>query len=423
MANVIFKRGAQANLPATGDDGIFYLTTDTNRLYVGQGSGKAPQLLNQTVNVVEALANLPTNYEVHPEVAVNDFYYCKEENILAVCTKTEGTVIEWTQINPDTNTFINDAGFTNGSLNANKDTLSYTLNLYYNDTTPIISRSLDIKASDLNELIEIPEVEQASVGLQGVVGSSDGTAAITISTTGTGADANKLLHLMKGADIDLNLATNKRGQSEISINHATINVTKTEAPSTATILTFGDEFVVTEDVTAGSNGHVTSIVEKKYKLPALPSIPSQEEIEDIIEDKLLGLDPMRYKGTVNTTTKLPTSNISVGDTYMVSEVGVYGESEQLAVIGDLFIAVGAENSETGYIDGIVTWTHVPSGNETYTDNDTKYHFHTKGNGEMVLTNAANYEEVAGAVTFKSDTLSISTVAPDEITVDLTWGTF
>ena len=37
MANVIFKRGLQSNLPAAGsvEDGVFYLTTDTNRLYVG----------------------------------------------------------------------------------------------------------------------------------------------------------------------------------------------------------------------------------------------------------------------------------------------------------------------------------------------------------------------------------------------------
>lgn len=421
MANVIFKRGAQASLPATGQDGIFYLTTDTNRLYVGQGSGKAPQLLNQTVNVVEALANLPTNYVDHPEVAVNDFYYCKEENILAVCTKTEGTVIEWTQINPDTNTFINDAGFTNGSLNANKDTLSYTLNLYYNDTTPLISRTLDIKAADLNELIEIPEVEQASVGLKGAKGSSD---VITISTTGTGANTGETLHLTGGTNIDLTLNTNTPGQSEISIAHENINVTKNEAPSTATALAFGGEFVVTEDVTAGSNGHVTSIVEKKYKLPALPSIPSQEEIEDIIEDKLLGLDPMRYKGTVNTTTKLPTSNISVGDTYMVSEMGVYGESEQLAVIGDLFIAVGAENPETGYIDGIVTWTHVPSGNETYTDNDTQYKLEVWADNTINLLGGTgeSFKQVS-QVQFQSDTLHIEVPTENTVAFNLEWGTF
>ena len=43
MANVLFKRGTQAELNAliTASkikDGAFYLTTDTNRLYVGNGS-------------------------------------------------------------------------------------------------------------------------------------------------------------------------------------------------------------------------------------------------------------------------------------------------------------------------------------------------------------------------------------------------
>lgn len=35
--NVLFKRGLHSNLPATtaAQDGVFYLTTDTNRLYVG----------------------------------------------------------------------------------------------------------------------------------------------------------------------------------------------------------------------------------------------------------------------------------------------------------------------------------------------------------------------------------------------------
>ena len=35
MANVMFKRGLSANLPEVAQDGVFYLSTDTNRLYVG----------------------------------------------------------------------------------------------------------------------------------------------------------------------------------------------------------------------------------------------------------------------------------------------------------------------------------------------------------------------------------------------------
>jgi hypothetical protein len=47
--NLFFKRGSQANLNniTASIDGAFYLTTDTNRLYIGNGG--VPALLNQTV--------------------------------------------------------------------------------------------------------------------------------------------------------------------------------------------------------------------------------------------------------------------------------------------------------------------------------------------------------------------------------------
>ena len=49
MANIMFKRGLQANLPQTAVDGSFYLTEDTQRLYVGIGENNAPVELNRTI--------------------------------------------------------------------------------------------------------------------------------------------------------------------------------------------------------------------------------------------------------------------------------------------------------------------------------------------------------------------------------------
>ena len=97
MANPMIKflRGSQSsfeNIAKSGnyDDGVFYLTTDTNRLYVGKGD-KTPSLLNQTVQIVANVQSLPAT--AHQ----NDFYYCTGENILAVYK--DGS---WTQINNDT---------------------------------------------------------------------------------------------------------------------------------------------------------------------------------------------------------------------------------------------------------------------------------------------------------------------------------
>lgn len=43
MANVMFKRGLASALPTTGlVDGAFYLTTDTDKLYVSDGEVLKP---------------------------------------------------------------------------------------------------------------------------------------------------------------------------------------------------------------------------------------------------------------------------------------------------------------------------------------------------------------------------------------------
>ena len=68
MANIMFKRGLQTSLPTSAQDGVFYLTTDTNRLYVGQGTNMA--LLNQTVQIVTSVSALPKS------PTINDFFYC-----------------------------------------------------------------------------------------------------------------------------------------------------------------------------------------------------------------------------------------------------------------------------------------------------------------------------------------------------------
>ena len=76
MANVIFKRGNQANLPAANaaQDGVFYLTEDTGRLYVGQGTKLVE--LNKSITVVNSVNQLPQS-----GVQVGQFYYIAGTNI------------------------------------------------------------------------------------------------------------------------------------------------------------------------------------------------------------------------------------------------------------------------------------------------------------------------------------------------------
>ena len=116
MANIMFRRGLQANLPQTAVDGSFYLTEDTQRLYVGIGENNAPVELNRTIRSVENITALnalrgPVGSNANDGVAVGDFYYVAREansvsgNILAYCSAVDATgKPTWVQINPDTNT-------------------------------------------------------------------------------------------------------------------------------------------------------------------------------------------------------------------------------------------------------------------------------------------------------------------------------
>ena len=69
MANVLFKRGLQASLPKSNIiDGAFYLTTDTNRLYIGNKTELVE--LNKSITVVDSVDKLPKT-----DVEVGQFYY------------------------------------------------------------------------------------------------------------------------------------------------------------------------------------------------------------------------------------------------------------------------------------------------------------------------------------------------------------
>lgn len=105
MANVMFKRGTQSgfnNLTAY-QDGCFYLTTDSHRLYVGTGNNTA-DLVSQSVisypnwAAIEALSNKSSSSYAAGLCVEGQFYYAKAENIL--CTYSNG---KWVQINPDHN--------------------------------------------------------------------------------------------------------------------------------------------------------------------------------------------------------------------------------------------------------------------------------------------------------------------------------
>ena len=102
---VMFKLGTQAKIDEmitkkTGYSiGTFYLTKDSDRLYIGQATGL--KLLNKSVQVVETeegLTTLTASWGADKLSHKDDLAYISGKNILAYFNGTG-----WTQINPDHN--------------------------------------------------------------------------------------------------------------------------------------------------------------------------------------------------------------------------------------------------------------------------------------------------------------------------------
>lgn len=126
MANLKLKflRGPQSNLPAAGTDGYFYLATDTRRLYTSVDGKVVP--VNEGVTTV---ANLDALTSI-TGVQAGDFFYCTEENILAVYNGQK-----FVQINPDTGVTSAEAvGDGNAVTNASYDPATRKLTLTKGET-------------------------------------------------------------------------------------------------------------------------------------------------------------------------------------------------------------------------------------------------------------------------------------------------
>ena len=314
--NVMFKRGLQKDLPKTTGiiDGAFYLTTDTNRLYIGGQSELS--LLNQTVQFVENVSSLPSDPEI------NDFYYCKEENILAIWIG--GT--QWIQINKDTNDYVKIEKIEQGERQKEDDSLVYPLTISQvkvdknakETKLDDIEFQIVISKSDLEEVIFKP----ANVGLVREVENNKAT----IKTDGDGSDSNTTVTIAGGDNVSItseesdiikisaqdttydlltktnstegilslkdidgvedkikflagrDLVVSSDDKNNIIYEHKTI--TTTPSGRSDTNLNFGDSITVIEDMTV-ENGHVTEIKTAEIQIPT----PEDIHIEEIVNDK------------------------------------------------------------------------------------------------------------------------------------------
>ena len=328
MTNVMFKRGTQTgfNNLTTYQDGCFYLTTDSHRLYVGTGNNKA-DLVSQSVitypnwAAIEALSNKSSSSYAPGLCSEGQFYYAKAENIL--CTYSEG---KWVQINPDHNddhdTYIKSVSVAKNTTETEKGKqLVYDVKITQaqkdlkgnNEGAPSeVSGKITISAADLGQITTHTDVgieaeksdskvylknsgvganAAAKVELAGggsVSVSTDGSNKITISgadttyslnttTNTTGAKAalqnqNGLTEGSFAVEVDGNVLTvesNTAGKNgSIKLAHATTLTSEASyTPTDATADESGNVTLIMPTVSVNEYGHVTAVGIKNVTLP------------------------------------------------------------------------------------------------------------------------------------------------------------
>lgn len=217
MANVMFKRGTQSsfnNLSAY-QDGCFYLTTDSHRLYIGTGSNK-PNLVSQSVITypdwasIEALSNSSSSSYAPGLCSEGQFYYAKAENIL--CTYSNG---KWIQINPDHNddhdTYVKSVSVAKNTADTvNGEKLVYDVKITQaqkdlkgnNEGAPTeVSGKLTISASDLNQI-----TTYTNVGMQ----AEKSDSKVYLKNSGTGANAAAKVELAGGGSVSVSTDTSNK---------------------------------------------------------------------------------------------------------------------------------------------------------------------------------------------------------------------
>lgn len=398
MANVLFKRGLHANLPAVNaaTDGVFYLTTDTNRLYVGQGTNLVE--LNKSITIVNDLSDLPVSTSDNSrtikgsQVQVEQFYYVKaissgsqtvhNGNILAICSAIDADTgaITWTQINPDTSTddtYVTGISFGAGAMSTvnNKKQISYPVTLFrekksasgsISSTTDIIG-SLVINQDDVGSLTTDTAISVVSSDIP-----ANGTST-KISASGVGAVANNGVTVNAGNNITLSGSNNSLtiaakdtwATAVTADNTGKISIT----PNSGSNVESGQ--VLFHKITVSDTIGVAGTEATKYNQASLGSFYSKSAIDawkTELDGKVKDINAMVYKGTVDEAADLPSSGVKIGDTYLVSaDFGNYKK-------GDLLIANGTEGND-GLISGEVSWDKI----SIDTDTDTQYSFSVDSN--------------------------------------------
>lgn len=386
-ATVMFKRGTQSrfNNLSTYQDGCFYLTTDSHRLYIGTGGNKA-DLVSQSVITypnwasIEALSNKSSSNYAPGLCSEGQFYYAKAENIL--CTYSDG---KWVQINPDHNddhdTYVKSVSVAKNTADTvNGEQLVYDVKITQaqkdlkgnNEGAPTeVSGKLTISAADLNQI-----ATHTNVGMQ----AEKSNSKVYLKNSGTGANAAAKVELAGGGSVSVSTdSSNKITISGVDTTYS-LNTTTNTTGAKANLqnkdgVTKGsfavevDGNVLTvESKTAGENGsiklaHATTLTSNASYTP-----------HDATTD-----------ASGNVTLSMPT--VSVNEYGHVTAVG----TQNIALPKDKDTKVSAVSADSNGRITVTMITDEKTGTEEVVDSKEQvlYHKITVNGAENTVYNQGN----------------------------------
>lgn len=394
---VFFKVGLQSGIDAmitsgTGYQvGTFYLTSDTDRLYVGQDTGL--KLLNRSVQFAKDINELNTLADTWTAGGGKtahkaELAYVTESNILCFWDGSN-----WTQINPDTYFNLDKGTYTASTESTNNAKVNLKLDMVgTNDKMKAYSKEMAFNVAGEN------------IGVAG-----DGT---TVKLTG---DVYNLSSTgVNGSDFNVDLKSTFGKNSTVKFkagnNVKFTNVIDDDGKVAGVTIDATDIYASSNSLTVNDDGSLTSLIQRNgttalsstsakigYTLggefqpvgtPDNPkTLPVYTKAE--IDATLKGLNGLKYCGTIGaggdhqiTGTDFSTVTNKSGDTVKIENGNMFLVAEdsngdgatyatgKKAKQGDLLIACGTEGLD-GYLTKI-DWTYVPSGDDVAID--TTYTF-------------------------------------------------
>ena len=410
--NIGFKLGLESALTSssfTAQNGVFYLTSDTHRLFIGDKDGNVCPV-NQGVITV---ATLPDPTGVIP----GQFYYLTSKNILATYNG-----IQWVHINPDTQVTKLEHAATAGENSATINT-TVTQQGGVHSNASVVSNNVVIKGANdivvtvdpVTDTITLTDADYSfstsgsenDVKFNLVRDPADGDAAVEDSVTFKGANGVDITQNGKVITIDATNAMSSATQDSI------------ESAAFSNRATNGFDLTLSRrsGQTIVANAHLDPVVkygntatEAHYNAGvATLSVYTIAEVDEKVKNALQNFNALTYKGTVGTggtVTALPTSQVQNGDVYMSN--GYFTQNGETVAAGTLFIAQGTEGTD-GYLT-TVDWTHVENYN---TDTITKVN--TDADYTISFTNSVQDGANPGKDTFLGS-FKVSTQAGDPLTI-------